>query len=421
MNMPTLELEDSKTVSNASIKKPDLHYLHSDSPVAELLSKAGLSRLLSTDEAIQSASQWIFYNGLLLSAPSKSPIGVSTTKQNSHLSLIIPKTNAEPQLIYLIYIYGANDILNDLSDTSKTPKISETSKAYETYEASKAYEISKTSDIDPHHDTHHDTTHPLSTQISILAEEEASASIIEYHVGLGVDKRLSDAHHAELRLVQTNTLINLKNEAKIDHCIMTQHACGSPKIAQVNVLQGSQSEYRGFLASFGSSSYKTNIAIELAGQKAYSDFNLLMTPKNSEQVNIELNMHHKVANCQSRILARAVLQDESRFNFIGKIIVDKIAQGTDARLENKNLLLCRKAQAHTEPQLEIYNGNIQCSHGATVGHIDEDALFYLQARGISKSDAMQMLIQAFLQPVIHKIPHPPLQVLLENMINEQRT
>jgi len=143
-----------------------------------------------------------------------------------------------------------------------------------------------------------------------------------------------------------------------------------------------------------------------------------MTPKKTEYANIELTMHHTQTDCQSRIMTRAVMQDESRFDFTGKIIVDKIAKGTDARLENKNLLLSSRAQANTEPQLEIYNGNIQCSHGATVGHLDEDALFYLQSRGISKSDAMQMLIQAFLQPILQNIPHSGLQTLLEKLIHE---
>jgi FeS assembly protein SufD len=338
----------------ANITKPKVH-------IAEILLQAGLFKLLGSNIANESF-QWIFYNGLLLSAPAESLF--PSQYLGEHLTLTLPKQDAattldsDPTVIYLIHIMNSSD----------------------------------------------DIAYSSSPKISILGEENSHGSIVECYINLGSNPSF----------VQANTHIILKNNAKIDHSIFTQHQSSSPQISQLRIQQASKSEYRGFLTTLGSALYKTNILLELMGPHARSEFNILMTAKKSEYASVNLTVHHSSTDCQSRIMARSVLQDQSHFDFMGKIMVDKIAEKTDARLENKNLLLSQKARANTEPQLEIYNGNIQCSHGATVGHLDENALFYLQSRGISRSEAIQMLIEAFLQPIMQSISQQPLRNLLES-------
>lgn len=380
--------------------------------ISELLLEAGLFKLLGSSISAL-APQWIFYNGLLLSSPSDNyaPLPYSSpftySYQNEHFSLSIPNNNnlesdkanpeANPSPLYLIYINHSSN------------------KGY----ASKP-------------------------KISIMVEENAQASIIECYVHMG----------AHLSFIQSNTEIILGTAAKVEHSILTKtpgaqsletfsnnpvatatiatstqarnnayesvqstqevQSVQSTHIAQVTIEQNNKSEYRGFLTTWNLNLYKTKVLLNLKGTEGLSEFNVLQRLKEAEYSNIEITEHHQLPNSKSQILARSVLQDTSRLDFIGKIMVDENAEGTNARLENKNLLLSSKAEAHTEPQLEIYNGNIQCSHGATVGYLDESALFYLQSRGIEKAEAQQMLVQAFLQPVIQNIPHKPLQTLLED-------
>ena len=97
------------------------------------------------------------------------------------------------------------------------------------------------------------------------------------------------------------------------------------------------------------------------------------------------------------------MDDSSRAVFRGKIHVHQIAQGTDAYQQNKNILLSESARVNTKPQLEIYADDVKCSHGATIGQLDEDALFYLQARGIDKTAAHRMMLEAFAGDILSRI------------------
>lgn len=114
-----------------------------------------------------------------------------------------------------------------------------------------------------------------------------------------------------------------------------------------------------------------------------------------QKINIQTQINHFVPQCISQQTWRGVLQDESQAAFTGKIVVHPKAQKTIAHLSNKNLLLSSLADVTTKPELEIYADDVQCSHGATVGCLDENALFYLRARGIDEVMAREMLVEAF--------------------------
>jgi len=122
--------------------------------------------------------------------------------------------------------------------------------------------------------------------------------------------------------------------------------------------------------------------------------------RDKQMVEIQSTFNHKVPHCTSKQVWRGILNDSAKAAFEGKIIVAPHAQKTDAQLSNKNLLLSKNAEVNTKPILEIYADDVKCSHGATVGCLDENALFYLRSRGIEESVARELLIEAFANEVL---------------------
>lgn len=125
--------------------------------------------------------------------------------------------------------------------------------------------------------------------------------------------------------------------------------------------------------------------------------------RDKQSVEIQSTFNHNVPHCTSKQVWRGILNDSAKAAFEGKIIVAPHAQKTSADLSNKNLLLSKNAEVNTKPILEIFADDVKCSHGATVGCLDENALFYLRSRGINADDARQMLVDAFANEVLDLI------------------
>ena len=123
----------------------------------------------------------------------------------------------------------------------------------------------------------------------------------------------------------------------------------------------------------------------------------------NEKVNIAVDMHHDVPYCNSRQLFKGIAGGSSKVDFYGKIIVDKDAQRTEAYQENHNILLSDEAKVDTKPQLEIYADDVKCSHGATIGRLNEEEQFYMRSRGISLEDAKVLQMISFIAPVLENI------------------
>ena len=122
-----------------------------------------------------------------------------------------------------------------------------------------------------------------------------------------------------------------------------------------------------------------------------------------ERVNIAVDMHHDVPHCNSRQLFKGVAGGKSKVDFYGKIIVAKDAQRTEAYQENHNILLSDSAKVDTKPQLEIYADDVKCSHGATIGRLNEEEQFYMRSRGISLEDARVLQMISFIAPVLENM------------------
>ena len=164
---------------------------------------------------------------------------------------------------------------------------------------------------------------------------------------------------------------------------------------------------------------RNNTYHHLAGEGAQSlSYGLYLTDK-SQHVDNFVNVEHAAPNCTSNQLFKGVLDDKSTGAFNGRILVNPNAQGTVAYQKNNNILLTDDAKMDTKPQLEIYADDVKCSHGATVGQIDENALFYLQSRGIDKREARLMLMFGFAHEVIQNIKVEALRERMDNLVMQR--
>ena len=144
--------------------------------------------------------------------------------------------------------------------------------------------------------------------------------------------------------------------------------------------------------------------IKLQGEGAEANIYGAYVCGGEERVKIAVDMHHEVAHCNSRQLFKGIAGGVSKVDFYGKIIVAKDAQRTEAYQENHNILLSDGAKVDTKPQLEIYADDVKCSHGATIGRLNEEEPFYMRSRGITLEDARVLQMISFLAPVLEAIP-----------------
>lgn len=143
--------------------------------------------------------------------------------------------------------------------------------------------------------------------------------------------------------------------------------------------------------------------VELKGEGAEANVYGAYVCGADERVNVSVDMHHDVPHCNSRQLFKGIAGGSSKVDFYGKIIVAKDAQRTEAYQENHNILLSDAAKVDTKPQLEIYADDVKCSHGATIGRLNEEEQFYMRSRGISLEDAKVLQMISFIAPVLENI------------------
>jgi len=153
----------------------------------------------------------------------------------------------------------------------------------------------------------------------------------------------------------------------------------------------------------GGEKIEEKLQLQLAGENAVASIQSLAWLSNKEYTNLDIEIQHTAAKTKSHTLYKSIANDESHSVFRGKILVDRDARQSEGLLKNHNLLLSNKAQVDTLPELEIYADDVKCSHGATVGDLDEKALFYCASRGIAEKDARVMLLHAFLAEIVDKI------------------
>jgi Fe-S cluster assembly protein SufD len=165
--------------------------------------------------------------------------------------------------------------------------------------------------------------------------------------------------------------------------------------------------------SLGGSIVRNDLAAVLGGEGAHASLDGVYVADGRELVDNHTSIDHAVPHCTSHELYKGILGGQARAVFNGRIVVRQDAQKTDAKQTNRALLLSDDAQINSNPQLEIFADDVKCTHGAAVGQLDEEALFYLQARGLTRQQARDMLIHAFAGEVLGEISVPELRLALE--------
>ncbi|CAN5599564.1 Fe-S cluster assembly protein SufD [soil metagenome] len=224
---------------------------------------------------------------------------------------------------------------------------------------------------------------------------------------------------------KANVFVNNVSEIVVDKQAHLQHyyiQTGNETTKYVHhteVLQQASSLYNNYKASFpGTSLLRNNLNIALNGENIESHLYGLYLAGGKQLVDNHTIVDHCKPHCHSNELYKGVMKDEATAVFNGKIFVREDAQKTNAFQKNNNLMLSKKAVVDSKPQLEIYADDVKCSHGSTIGQFNEDALFYLKARGIGDDKAKALLIHAFAYDVTEKIPLDAVQAYINHLIEE---
>lgn len=247
-------------------------------------------------------------------------------------------------------------------------------------------------------------THP---RIVVVLGENSELTLVESHIG------------AEGAEILSNPVVeaDLSDGAVLHHYKVQSEARGSTHLAFTQARLGAKARYDSFVMSLGAALSRNEIHVTMAGEEADCRLNGGYMIGGSQHTDTTTIVDHAVPNCTSHETYKGVLDGKARGVFQGKIIVAKDAQKTDAKMLNKTLLLSDHAEIDTKPELEIYADDVKCAHGATVGEIEQDALFYLRARGIGEEAARRMLVEAFLQEIVDEIDYRPAEILLHAQVS----
>ena len=245
----------------------------------------------------------------------------------------------------------------------------------------------------------------------IIAERNSKATVIESYVATGEAAYFTNAV----------TEVLLEDGANLSHLKIQRESPRAFHVGTIEAEQKRDSHYQSFSFATGAALSRTNIYTTLDGEGAGATLNGLYMLDGEQHCDHQTKIEHAQPNCFSRELSKGVLDGASHGVFNGKVYVDPIAQKTDGKQTNKVLLLSERAQVDTKPQLEIFADDVKCTHGATVGRVDETALFYMKSRGVNKELARRLLTYAFAAEVLETIEIDRVRQELERATLERFT
>lgn len=243
----------------------------------------------------------------------------------------------------------------------------------------------------------------------IVAEAFAKATVLESFVGMA-DVAYFTNHVAEVVVGEHATITHTKIQRESD---LATH------VSTTEVHQARNSHYVNFSMAMGSKLSRTNVYTVLDGDGGGVTLNGLYLGKGTQHTDHQTRIEHAQPNCFSRELYKGVLDDASHAVFNGKVYVHPIAQKTDGKQSNHTLLLSPDARIDTKPQLEIFADDVRCTHGATVGRMDEAGLFYMKSRGVPAETARRLLTYAFAADVLETIENETVKQALEQLTLER--
>lgn len=253
------------------------------------------------------------------------------------------------------------------------------------------------------------------------AVEDLSYST-DYNLQEGAQaKVLLCSHTLSMNDFVTHEDVNIKmgERAVLDMVVMqnehnqSKHSC----VFKVEMAAGAMLNIN--IITLHGGEISNTIEVQLNGKGGECNVNGLYLADGSQRVSTNVNIFHNVPECHSSQLFKGILDGESKTSFSGRIYVAKDAQKTEAYQANNNLLASRTAKAYTQPHLEIYADDVKCSHGATVGSLNEDELFYMRSRGIERNEAKLLQQQAFAYAVLDKVGNVHLKERLATMVESR--
>jgi Fe-S cluster assembly protein SufD len=243
----------------------------------------------------------------------------------------------------------------------------------------------------------------------VLLEAGARATLVEHY------------RSPEPSLYCTNNLleIGLGEDAQLIHYRLQEESPNAFHLTGLYLTQAARSHYRAVNLSLGARWSRTDIKLAFCAPDAHCDIDGLYLAGDGQMVDFHLDVEHSAPACRSNQHFRGLLTGKGRAVLDGRILVAAGAQKTEAHLNNANLLLSRSAEVDSKPQLEILADDVKCSHGATVGQIDADALFYLRSRGIPEVEARRILCMGFAGEIVERVELESLRRYAEARVSER--
>jgi Fe-S cluster assembly protein SufD len=244
----------------------------------------------------------------------------------------------------------------------------------------------------------------------ILAAPSSQVTVIETYVGLEEEAYFTNAV----------TEIVVAEGAVIDHAKIQRESEEAFHVGTTRIHQARKSSVTSHFVSLGGSLVRNEVRVVLDAEGCEATLNGLYLARGQQHVDNHTVIDHAKPRCTSHELYKGILDDRAHGVFNGKIFVHQDAQKTDAKQTNQTLLLSQDAVINTKPQLEIYADDVKCTHGATVGQLQDEAIFYLRSRGIGKEAARGLLTFAFANDIVSRLKVSPLRVQLEDLLLSQQ-
>jgi Fe-S cluster assembly protein SufD len=249
-------------------------------------------------------------------------------------------------------------------------------------------------------------THPRNL---IVMGDDSQATMVETYIGFGCNKYFTNAV----------TEVVVGENAVLDHYKVVRERAEAFHIATLELHQRRSSTVTSHTLTFGGTLVRNDIIALLDGEGCTCALSGLYMASGTQHVDNHLRVEHAKPHCDSREFFKGVLDERARGVFSGRIVVHEDAQKTDAKQTNMTLLLSDDAQVESKPQLEIRANDVKCTHGATVGQLSDDALFYLRSRGMNEDAARSLLVYAFAREALAHIRLQPLRTQLERLLLER--
>ncbi|WP_102795813.1 Fe-S cluster assembly protein SufD [Bowmanella denitrificans] len=256
----------------------------------------------------------------------------------------------------------------------------------------------------------------------INLSSQGQESHLRLLVRLGDNARLCVIEQGEGQDPSLNTAFaeySLGVRAHLEHYRLAMHTHKAIQVGGNHFRLQEKAQLNSTLVAYGSDLSRLDVDIEHAGEHAHAKFNAIYLLGSGETFDLHSCIEHAVPNGTTEENARGIVGDRAKAVFNGRIHIHRHAQKTLAELNNRNLLLSRRGQINTKPELEIYADDVKCAHGATVAEIEEKALYYLLSRGISRSQALIMLNFGFIQELINDMPNAALADWLQEQLKDK--